>query len=143
MALELLRNDIAVVPIEDPERTESGLYIPDQAKQRPDNGIVKYLGPEAGEHVSRGDHVIFSGYTGTRMAIDDEGLLVLMRETDVLAVYTETSERFVLLGEALDALEQVRGKAQVRFDDEEKVDTIVDYARSKLKDYFYEEGLKF
>lgn len=143
MALKLLGNDIAVVPIEDPDRTESGLYVPEQAKQRPDNGIVKYLGPEAGKEVSRGDHVIFGGYTGNRLAVDDEGVLILMRETDVVAIYEETSERFVLLGEALNHLEEVRGKARVKFDDEEMVDTIVDYARSKLEDYFYEEGLKF
>lgn len=142
MALKLLRNDIAVVPIEDPERTDSGLYVPDQAKQRPDNGIVKYLGPEC-EILSRGDHVIFGGYVGNRLALDDEGMLILMRETDVAAVHEETSERFVLLSEALNATEEIRGDAHIRFDDEEMVDTIVDSLQSKLADYFREKGLRF
>lgn len=62
---ELLGNKIGVIPIHDPDKIGS-LYIPTQ--QVPDNGIVKYVGRDV-KYVSIGDHVVFSGYTGTELTI--------------------------------------------------------------------------
>lgn len=79
-------NKIAAVPIFDSDRTESGrLFIPDQAKERCDQGIVKYCGPDV-KWLKVGDYITFGGYTGTLMKLEDEGLLIIMPEDFVVAV---------------------------------------------------------
>src|SRR3990167_2412317 len=83
--LRLKGNDVAVAPIFDPPRTSTGLYIPDIAKERCDQGIVKYLGPKV-EDIYYGDHVLFSGYDGTLSRIDGEGFLIFIPEEAVVAV---------------------------------------------------------
>lgn len=75
--------------------TESGLFLPESAKDRPKTGVVEAVGDgslntETGERtpltVSKGDHVIFSSYAGTEIKLDGEELLI-MSEGDVLAVF--------------------------------------------------------
>lgn len=79
----LLGTKIAVTPLFDDDKTAGGLYIPDIAMQKCDQGIVKYVGPEVKE-VQIGDHVLFSGYTGTTARIEDEGVLIIMHEEFVV-----------------------------------------------------------
>ena len=76
------------------EKTVSGIIIPDNAKEKPQQGEVIAVGPglwdEDGEKripldVSKGDVVLYSKYGGTEIKVDGEDLLVL-RESDVLAV---------------------------------------------------------
>jgi chaperonin GroES len=74
------------------EMTKSGLYVPDTAKEKPQEGEVLAVGPgalnEKGERipiqVSVGDKIIFSKYAGTEVKIDGEEYLILS-ERDVLA----------------------------------------------------------
>ncbi len=69
-----------------------GLYIPDTAKEKPQQGEVIAVGPgrfEKGEHVKMelkvGDKVLYGKYSGTEVTIDTEQLLII-KESDVLAV---------------------------------------------------------
>lgn len=79
-----------IEPIE--EKTKSGLYVPDTAKEKPQEGEVLAVGPgalnEKGERipmsVAVGDKIIFSKYAGTEIKLDGEEYLV-MAERDVLA----------------------------------------------------------
>ncbi|ABI69154.1 co-chaperone GroES [Syntrophomonas wolfei] len=74
------------------EKTKSGLYVPDTAKEKPQEGEVLAVGPGAfndkGERmpmdVAVGDKIIFSKYGGTEIKIDGEEYLV-MSQRDILA----------------------------------------------------------
>lgn len=61
------------------------LEVPDIAKERCDQGIVKYVAPGVKE-IKVGDHVLFGGYTGSTVALEGEGVLIILRETFVTAV---------------------------------------------------------
>ena len=75
-------------------KTDSGIYLPESAKDKPKEGKVIALGnglinKETGEYlpftVRKGDRVIFTSYAGTEVKIDGEDLLI-MTEDDVLGV---------------------------------------------------------
>lgn len=74
------------------EKTKSGLYVPDTAKEKPQEAEVLAVGPGAlndkGERVpvdvKVGDKVIFSKYAGTEVKFDGEEYLILS-ERDILA----------------------------------------------------------
>lgn len=80
--IKIPRGKVACVPLFDPSMTRSGLlHIPDMAKQRCDQGLVKYVGiPEKDSKldVKIGDHILFSGYTGTLVDLEGEGLLIIL-----------------------------------------------------------------
>jgi co-chaperonin GroES (HSP10) len=67
--LRLNRDNVAIIPIRDPDKIGL-LYVPDIAKERTDQGIVKYMGPDC-KYVKIGDYVAFSGYSGTLFNIQD------------------------------------------------------------------------
>jgi chaperonin GroES len=82
-----------VRPLEEAEQMRGGLYIPDTAKEKPQQGEIIAVGPgrvsDAGERikpeVKAGDRVLYGKYSGTEVSVDGEQLLIL-READVLAV---------------------------------------------------------
>src|SRR6266511_23003 len=83
--LQMIGTKLAVIPLFDPDKTPSGLlYIPEVAKERCDQGIVKYVGPDC-KLVKPGDYVMFSGYTGTALKFEEEGTLILFHEEFVVA----------------------------------------------------------
>ena len=94
MAIKLqpLADRVVVKPIEREEKTKSGIYLPDTAKEKPQEGEVLAVGPgRIGEDGKRivpdvkvGDIVIYAKYGGTDIKIDDEELVIL-RESDILA----------------------------------------------------------
>ena len=93
MKLKPLGDRLIVRAIEEEETTQSGLVLPDTAKEKPQKGEVIAVGDgkydEDGEKripldVSQGDTVLYSKYGGTEIKVDGEELLVL-RESDVLA----------------------------------------------------------
>jgi len=72
--------------------TASGLFIPDNAKEKPQQGEVIAVGPGRTEdgkrvpmEVKAGDKVLYGKYSGTEVTIEGEQLLIL-RESDILAV---------------------------------------------------------
>jgi|SRR5690606_12575987 co-chaperonin GroES (HSP10) len=77
---------VAIKPIMDPDKTESGLlYIPEIAKERADQGIVTYVGSKV-KYVEPGDYVIFSGYSGSLIYLAGEGHFIIMHERLIMAV---------------------------------------------------------
>ena len=69
-----------------------GLYIPDTAKEKPQQGEVVAVGPGRSRTASAstmelkvGDKVLYGKYSGTEVTIDEQQYLIL-RESDVLAV---------------------------------------------------------
>jgi len=72
--------------------TSSGLYIPDTAKEKPQQGTVVAVGPGKVENgtkvdmsVSKGDKVLYGKYAGTEVTIDGEEYLI-MRESDIVGI---------------------------------------------------------
>jgi co-chaperonin GroES (HSP10) len=88
--IKLTGNKIAAAPLFDPKMYGS-LYIPDQAQDRCDQGIVKYVGPEV-EDVCIGDHILFSGYTGQLLRLEGEGLIIILPEDFVAATIEYTGD---------------------------------------------------
>lgn len=63
------KNRVGVIPITDPPKI-GHIIVPDMAKERTDQGIVKYVGDEC-KYVTAGSYVFFSGYAGTVVKIKD------------------------------------------------------------------------
>jgi chaperonin GroES len=90
--LQPLADRVVVKPIVKEEKTKSGIYIPDTAKERPQEGEVIAVGPgrltDDGKRIEMdlkvGDRVIYAKYGGSEIKIDDQEL-VIMRESDILA----------------------------------------------------------
>ena len=87
-----LADRVVIRPLEETEQMRGGLYIPDTAKEKPQQGEVIAVGPgrfEKGEHVKMelkvGDKVLYGKYSGTEIKINDEEYLI-MREEDVLGI---------------------------------------------------------
>jgi chaperonin GroES len=95
MALNLkpLADRVVVEPIERDEMTASGIYVPETAKEKPQEGKVVAAGPgrrdESGKRiemdVQEGDRVLYAKYAGTEVKLGDKKYLIL-KETDILAV---------------------------------------------------------
>ncbi len=87
-----LDDRVVVEPVEAEERTAGGIVLPDSAKERPQRGTVKSVGPgkllENGKRgalsVTVGDEVIYGKYSGTDIDVDGQEVKIL-RETDILA----------------------------------------------------------
>ena len=94
--LQPLADRVLVKPIEKEEKTKSGIYLPDTAKEKPQEGKVLAIGPgkmsEDGKRIAMdlkiGDIVIYAKYGGTEIKIDDDELIIL-RESDILAKKTK------------------------------------------------------
>ncbi|MGH7578421.1 MAG: co-chaperone GroES [Longimicrobiales bacterium] len=90
-----LADRIVIKPLEETEQMRGGLYIPDTAKEKPQQGEVVAVGPgkltDEGKRVElevkQGDRVLYGKYSGTEVTLSDEQYLIL-RESDVLAVIT-------------------------------------------------------
>lgn len=93
MNLKPLSDRIVVKVLEVEEKTASGIVLPDQAKEKPQEGEVMAVGPgkvlENGTRLAMdlkvGDKIIFSRYAGTEIKIKGEEYLIL-RQDDVLAL---------------------------------------------------------
>jgi chaperonin GroES len=87
-----LADRVVVKPLEESETMRGGLYIPDTAKEKPQQGEIVAVGPgrfEEGKRVPMelkvGDKVLYGKYSGTEITLEGDQVLIL-RETDVLAV---------------------------------------------------------
>ena len=88
--LQPLGNRVLVQVLEQEERTKGGIYLPETAKEKPQQARVVAIGDEAEEELSLqvGDVVIFPKYSGTEVRIGDEEFLILNAD-DVLAKVIE------------------------------------------------------
>lgn len=88
-----LEDRVVVKAKTEEERTKGGIVLPDTAKERPQEGEVKAVGPgkllENGQRapmdVKPGDVVIFAKYGGTEVKLDGEEYIIL-RQSDILAI---------------------------------------------------------
>ena len=87
-----LADRVVIRALEDTEQMRGGLYIPDTAKEKPQQGEIIAVGPGRFEKDKRvpmdvkvGDKVLYGKYSGTEVTLDNEQYLIL-RESDVLAV---------------------------------------------------------
>jgi len=93
MNIRPLYDRIVVRRIEEQEQKVGGLFIPDSAKEKPQEGEVVAVGKgkrmEDGKvvalDVQKGDRILFGKYSGSEIRIDGEELLI-MREDEVLGV---------------------------------------------------------
>ena len=91
-SIKPLADRVVVKPEPAEEKTQSGLYIPDTAKEKPQRGTIIAVGQgrvENGTHidmtVKEGDTVLYGKYAGTEINLDNEDYLI-MRESDILGV---------------------------------------------------------
>jgi chaperonin GroES len=90
--LQPLADRVLVKPMEKEEKTKSGIYLPDTAKEKPQEGEIMAVGPgklnEDGQRIPMdlkvGDRVIYAKYGGTEIKVDEVELIIL-RESDILA----------------------------------------------------------
>ena len=93
MNLQPLGDRVVVKPLsEEDSKTPSGIYIPDTAKEKPQEGEVVAVGPgepnDSGEKikpdVEKGDKVVYSKYGGTEIIVEGIEYLILSSR-DILA----------------------------------------------------------
>ena len=92
MNIRPLYDRIVVKRIEPAEQMQGGLYIPDSAKEKPQEGEVVAVGKGKREkgvivplEVKVGDHVLFGKYSGSDIKLDGDEFLI-MREDEVLGI---------------------------------------------------------
>ncbi len=96
MKVKPLYDRVLIKRIEEEEKTEAGIIIPDAAKEKPMQGEVIAVGEgrvsDDGKviplKVKVGDKVLFSKYAGTEVKIKGEEYLI-MREDDIMAIIEE------------------------------------------------------
>jgi chaperonin GroES len=88
-----LGDRVLVHPLEEKEVKKGGIFIPDTAKEKPQEGEVVALGTGKRDEdgkiieftVKKGDRVLISKYGGTEVKIEGESYLI-MREDDILGI---------------------------------------------------------
>ncbi len=93
MDLRPLHDRVMVKRLEEGEQIQGGIIIPDTAKEKPQQALVKAVGNgkllETGERVAldvkAGDRILFGKYSGSEIRVEGEDYLIL-REDEILAV---------------------------------------------------------
>ncbi len=84
MTLQPLGTRVLVKPLEQESRTAGGLYLPETAKEKPQQGLVVAIGEDEAIKVKPNDKVLFAKYTGTEVRLDGGDHLIL-EANDILA----------------------------------------------------------
>src|SRR5438093_11354567 len=93
MTFRPLGDRVVVKRVEEEAKTKGGIIIPDNAKEKPQEGEVIAVGPGARDEsgkivpldVKAGDRVLFGKWSGTEVKLDGEDLLI-MKESDIMGV---------------------------------------------------------
>ena len=88
MNIKPLADRVLVEPKEAETKTAGGLYIPDNAKEKPQEGVVLAVGPGKKDEpmeVKVGDKVLYDKYAGTEVNAGDKTYMI-MRQSDILAI---------------------------------------------------------
>ena len=93
MTFRPLHDRVLVRRIEAPEKTAGGIIIPDNAKEKPQEGEIVSTGSGARAEdgsitpldVKAGDRILFGKWSGTEVKVDGEDLII-MKESDVLGI---------------------------------------------------------
>ena len=86
--IKQLADRVLVEPKEAETKTASGLYIPDTAKEKPQEGKVIAAGPGKKDEpmeVKVGDEVIYGKYAGTEVTVEGKKYLIV-KQSDILAI---------------------------------------------------------
>ena len=86
--LKPLADRVLIEPKEAETKTAAGLYIPDTAKEKPQQGTVVAAGPGKKDEpieVKVGDQVIYGKYAGTEVTFEDKKYLIV-KQSDILAI---------------------------------------------------------
>ncbi|MGN0189978.1 MAG: co-chaperone GroES [Candidatus Cryptobacteroides sp.] len=88
MMIRPLSDRVLVEPKEAETKTAAGLYIPDTAKEKPQQGTILAVGAGKKDEpmeLKVGDVVLYGKYAGTEITVDGKNYLI-MKQSDVLAV---------------------------------------------------------
>ena len=93
MKFRPLHDRVVIKRLEGEEKTKGGIIIPDNAKEKPQQGKVVAVGPGGRDEngkltpidVKVGDTVLFGKWSGTEVKIDGEDLMI-MKESDLMGV---------------------------------------------------------
>ena len=83
-----LADRVLIEPKEAETKTASGIFIPDTAKEKPQQGTVIAVGPGKKDEpmeVKVGDVVLFGKYAGTEVAVEEKKYLIV-KQSDMLAI---------------------------------------------------------
>lgn len=90
--IQPLADRVVILPQDETAEMRGGLYIPDTAKEKPQQGEIVAAGPgriEKGDRVPMelkvGQKVLYGKYSGTEITLDEEQYLIV-KESDVLAI---------------------------------------------------------
>ena len=92
MQLKPLGERVVLKQQEAEEKTQSGIILPDSAKEKPQTAVVIAVGPgsekdgkKAEMQVKEGDRVIYSQYSGTDVKLEDEKYIIV-NQSDIIAI---------------------------------------------------------
>ena len=86
--LKPLADRVVIEPKEAETKTASGIFIPDTAKEKPQQGTVVAAGPgkkDEAMEVKVGDVVLYGKYAGTEVTVDEKKYLIV-KQSDILAI---------------------------------------------------------
>ena len=93
MKLVPLGDRVVLKQLEAEMTTKSGIVLPGQEKEKPQQAEVIAVGPggmvdgkEVKMEVKAGDKVIYSKYTGTEVKVDDNEKYIIVKQSDILAI---------------------------------------------------------
>jgi chaperonin GroES len=92
--LKPLGDRLVVEPIEQEDTTSGGILLPETAKEKPQEGRVIAVGPgkldDSGKRVKMevtvGDRVLYAKYAGTEIKVEENKKVLILKESDVLAL---------------------------------------------------------
>ena len=88
LSIKPLSDRVVIEALEAETKTASGLYIPDSAKEKPQQGTVVAVGKGTKDEpmtVKVGNTVLYGKYAGTELKLDGNDYLI-MRESDIFAI---------------------------------------------------------
>jgi chaperonin GroES len=96
MSFRPLHDRVVVRRIDSEEKTAGGIIIPDNAKEKPSEGVIEAVGPGARDQsgtivppdVKVGDRILFGKWSGTEVKLDGKDI-VIMKESDIMGVITK------------------------------------------------------
>jgi chaperonin GroES len=91
-----LGNRVLIEAIEEEDKTAAGIFLPENAKEKPQRGTILAVGPgdrdDTGKRIALdvtvGDQVLFAKYAGSEIKMDGKKYLI-MRESDLLGIFTK------------------------------------------------------
>ncbi len=86
MQLQPMNGHVLLEPVAAEERTKGGLYLPETAREAPDEGVVEALPQTGSDEIAIGDRVLYKSHAGQEITFDGRKRL-LVPVGDLLAKY--------------------------------------------------------